>query len=114
MSVQWKLLIERQTPCPLARGLYCGSVRKFENGLPGRHIFSSKLCAAENVTLHIQFGMTFLHSCHGVPLLCRTSASDELQIQNLSMVVEVPSVRAAWRQVIDLSGHSSGELLQVM
>src|ERR1700758_706865 len=41
MSVQWKLLIEPQTPCPLARGRYCGSVQKSENGLPGRRAEST-------------------------------------------------------------------------
>lgn len=38
--------------------------------------------------------MAFLHSCRGVPLLCRTSASESCKFKNLCNVVEVTSVRA--------------------
>jgi len=87
----------------------------FENGLPRPHVFSSRLFFVENVTPHIQFGMGgFCNSCHGVPLLCRTSASDELQIQESVHCGRSHFRAGGWRQVIDLSGHSSGELLQVV
>ena len=83
-----------QTPCPLASGRYCGPVQKFENGLPGRHIFSSKLCAAENVTPHIQFGMAFLHSCRVCLCCAARRARMNCKSKNLCIVVEVASVRA--------------------
>jgi hypothetical protein len=50
---------------------------------------------------------------HGVPLLCHVSRWDHMQVQEFAYRAEVTSVRAGCRQVIEIGGHCSGELVQV-
>jgi hypothetical protein len=50
--------------------------------------------------------------CHGVTLLCHVLRSDQLQVLDFLHRERVTSVRAGWRQVIDVSGDCSGVHLQ--
>jgi len=47
----------------------------------------------------------------GVPLLCHMSRSDQPKLADFLRSVEVTSVRAGYRQVIEVYGYRSRELL---
>jgi hypothetical protein len=87
-------------------------LREFED----RRLFSPKLCAAKEryrLTSNLWNGVfcTLVEVC----LWCDASrVRIRRKSTNLCIVFEVTSVRAGCRQVIDVSGHCSGELLQVV